>query len=125
MRTADVTRRNTGRLATMEWPTPGLRLNFGDGSATIGSPSVMAAAGSPEETRMDDRVEGTAREFGGRVQEAVGNMTGDAKTQAQGLYNQAAGQAQQAAASDQRPDQVTAARLRRWCARHSATSSAA
>jgi uncharacterized protein YjbJ (UPF0337 family) len=47
---------------------------------------------------MNDRVEGTAREFGGRVQETVGNVTGDAKTQAQGLYNQAAGQAQQAAA---------------------------
>ncbi len=46
---------------------------------------------------MDDRVEGTARDFGGRVQETVGNMTGDSKTQAQGVYNQAAGQAQQAA----------------------------
>jgi uncharacterized protein YjbJ (UPF0337 family) len=46
---------------------------------------------------MNDRVEGTVREFGGRAQEAVGNLTGDAKTQAQGLYNQAAGQAQQAA----------------------------
>jgi uncharacterized protein YjbJ (UPF0337 family) len=47
---------------------------------------------------MNDRVEGTAREFGGRVQETVGNLTGDSKTQAQGLYNQATGQAQQAAA---------------------------
>jgi uncharacterized protein YjbJ (UPF0337 family) len=46
---------------------------------------------------MNDRVEGTAREFGGRVQETVGNVTGDSKSQAQGLYNQAAGQAQQAA----------------------------
>jgi uncharacterized protein YjbJ (UPF0337 family) len=46
---------------------------------------------------MDDRLEGTAREFGGRVQETVGNMTGDSKTQAEGLYNQATGQAQQAA----------------------------
>jgi uncharacterized protein YjbJ (UPF0337 family) len=46
---------------------------------------------------MNDRVEGTAREFGGRVQEAAGDLTGDARTQAQGLYNQAAGQAQQAA----------------------------
>jgi uncharacterized protein YjbJ (UPF0337 family) len=46
---------------------------------------------------MNDRVEGTARDFGGRVQETVGNVTGDSKTQAQGLYNQAAGQAQQAA----------------------------
>ena len=47
---------------------------------------------------MNDRVEGTAREFGGRVQEAVGDVTGDTKNQAQGLYNQASGQAQQAAA---------------------------
>lgn len=46
---------------------------------------------------MSDRVEGTARDFGGRVQETVGNMTGDTRTQAQGLYNQATGQAQQAA----------------------------
>jgi len=47
---------------------------------------------------MNDHVEGAAREFSGRVQEAVGNMTGDGKTQAEGLYNQASGQAQQAAA---------------------------
>jgi uncharacterized protein YjbJ (UPF0337 family) len=46
---------------------------------------------------MNDRVEGAAREFGGRVQETVGNIAGDSKTQAQGLYNQASGQAQQAA----------------------------
>jgi uncharacterized protein YjbJ (UPF0337 family) len=46
---------------------------------------------------MNDGLEGTAREFGGRVQEAAGNLTGDTKTQAQGLYNQASGQAQQAA----------------------------
>jgi len=46
---------------------------------------------------MSDRVQGTARDFGGRVQETVGNLAGDTKTQAQGLYNQAAGQAQQTA----------------------------
>jgi len=34
--------------------------------------------------------------MGGRVQETAGKMMGDAKTQADGLYNQAAGQAQQA-----------------------------
>ncbi len=44
---------------------------------------------------MSDRMEGTAREFAGRVQETVGKVAGDAKTQAEGLYNQAAGQAQQ------------------------------
>jgi uncharacterized protein YjbJ (UPF0337 family) len=38
---------------------------------------------------------GTAREMGGRVQQKVGEYAGDAKTQAQGLYNQASGQAEQ------------------------------
>jgi len=47
---------------------------------------------------MNDRVEGTARELGGRLEETVGKVTGDQKTQAEGLYDQAAGQAQQAAA---------------------------
>lgn len=42
--------------------------------------------------------QGAAREMGGRVQQKVGEFAGDAKTQAQGLYNQAAGQAQQQAA---------------------------
>jgi len=41
-------------------------------------------------------MQGMARDLGGRAQETVGNLTGDAKTQAQGLYNQAAGQVQQA-----------------------------
>jgi uncharacterized protein YjbJ (UPF0337 family) len=45
---------------------------------------------------MSDRFEGTARNLGGRVQEGIGNLTGDAKTQAEGMYNQAAGQAQEA-----------------------------
>ena len=44
---------------------------------------------------MSDKFEGTAREFGGRVQQKVGEFAGDAKTQAEGMYNQAAGQAQQ------------------------------
>jgi uncharacterized protein YjbJ (UPF0337 family) len=39
--------------------------------------------------------QGTARDLGGRVQQKVGEFAGDAKTQAQGIYNQAAGQAQQ------------------------------
>jgi len=39
--------------------------------------------------------QGTAREMGGRVQQTVGEFAGDAKSQAEGLYNQAAGQAEQ------------------------------
>ena len=42
----------------------------------------------------EDRVEGAARNFGGRVQDAVGGMMGDTKTQAEGKINQAAGAAQ-------------------------------
>ena len=47
---------------------------------------------------MNDRIEGAAREMGGRVQQTIGDAVGDAKTQASGFYNQAAGQAQQQAA---------------------------
>jgi len=62
---------------------------------------------------MSDGMQGTAREMGGRVQQGVGDMLGDAKTQAQGLYNQAAGQAQEQAArlSDVIKDQPLAAAL--------------
>jgi len=38
--------------------------------------------------------QGAAREMGGRVQQKAGEFSGDAKAQAEGLYNQAAGQAQ-------------------------------
>jgi uncharacterized protein YjbJ (UPF0337 family) len=44
---------------------------------------------------MDENtVEGAARNFGGKVQEAVGDLTGDANTKVRGKINQAAGTAQ-------------------------------
>jgi uncharacterized protein YjbJ (UPF0337 family) len=43
----------------------------------------------------ENRVEGTVREYGGRVQEGVGTVTGDAKTRAEGAVNKTAGAAQQ------------------------------
>jgi len=57
--------------------------------------------------------EGAARDMGGRVQQKVGELAGDAKTQAEGLYNQAAGQAEQQVAklSDVIKDQPIAAAL--------------
>jgi len=57
--------------------------------------------------------QGTAREMGGRVQQKAGEFVGDAKTQAEGLYNQAAGQAQQQVArlSDVIKDQPIASAL--------------
>jgi uncharacterized protein YjbJ (UPF0337 family) len=55
--------------------------------------------------------QGAAREMAGRVQEKVGELAGDAKTQAQGLYDQAAGQAERQVArlSDVIKDQPIAA----------------
>jgi uncharacterized protein YjbJ (UPF0337 family) len=42
----------------------------------------------------ENRVEGTVRNVGGKVQEGVGRATGDTKSQAEGVMNQAAGAAQ-------------------------------
>ena len=42
----------------------------------------------------ENRVEGTARNVGGKVREGVGRLTGDAHARAEGLANQAAGTAQ-------------------------------
>jgi uncharacterized protein YjbJ (UPF0337 family) len=48
-----------------------------------------------EQMTMDEnRVEGTARNLGGKVQEGFGKVTGNARTQAEGIVNQAAGTAQ-------------------------------
>ena len=56
---------------------------------------------------------GTVRDVGGRVQQKVGEYAGDAKTQAEGLYNQASGQAEQQMArlSDVIRDQPIASAL--------------
>ena len=42
----------------------------------------------------EDRVVGTVRNLGGKVQEGFGRVTGDAKTQVEGVINQATGAAQ-------------------------------
>jgi uncharacterized protein YjbJ (UPF0337 family) len=57
--------------------------------------------------------QGTVREMGGRVQQKMGEYAGDAKTQAQGVYNQASGQAEQQIArlSDVIRDQPIASAL--------------
>ena len=44
----------------------------------------------------ENRVEGTLRNVGGKVQEGVGRVTGDAKTRTEGMANQAMGAAQDA-----------------------------
>jgi uncharacterized protein YjbJ (UPF0337 family) len=42
----------------------------------------------------EDQVIGTAKNLGGKAQEAFGNVTGDTKSQVEGVINQAAGAAQ-------------------------------
>ena len=42
----------------------------------------------------EDRVIGTAKNLGGKVQEGLGHVTGDTKSQVEGVINQAAGAAQ-------------------------------
>jgi uncharacterized protein YjbJ (UPF0337 family) len=44
----------------------------------------------------DDRIAGTLRNVGGKVQEGVGKATGDTKTEIKGMMNQAAGAVQDA-----------------------------
>jgi uncharacterized protein YjbJ (UPF0337 family) len=42
----------------------------------------------------ENRIEGVVRDIGGKVQDAVGALSGDTATQARGKVNQVAGQAQ-------------------------------
>jgi len=42
----------------------------------------------------ENRLEGSARNFGGKVQEGIGRATGDTKSKVEGAMNQAAGTAQ-------------------------------
>jgi uncharacterized protein YjbJ (UPF0337 family) len=42
----------------------------------------------------EDRAMGTARNLGGKVEEGFGRVTGDAKSQVEGVINQASGAAQ-------------------------------
>jgi uncharacterized protein YjbJ (UPF0337 family) len=62
----------------------------------------------------ENRVEGTARNVGGKAQEGVGRLTGDACTGAEGLANQAVGTAQDlyGQAADTAREQAT--NLDRW-----------
>jgi uncharacterized protein YjbJ (UPF0337 family) len=46
----------------------------------------------------EDRISGTARNVGGKIEEGVGRLTGDARTQIQGKLDQAAGAAQDSTA---------------------------
>jgi uncharacterized protein YjbJ (UPF0337 family) len=72
----------------------------------------------------ENRIAGTARNIGGKVEEGFGRVAGDTKTQADGLVNQAAGTAQDlyGQARDSAADAAGAARdsaaaLEKWLRR--------
>lgn len=44
----------------------------------------------------DDRIEGAAKNIGGKIKEGFGNLTGDAKLQTEGKLDQAEGKTQNA-----------------------------
>ena len=63
-----------------------------------------ALAAEPKEHKMDeDRIKGAAGNIGGKVKDAVGSLTGDTKTQAEGKLDQATGQMQNAYGSAKDP----------------------
>lgn len=61
----------------------------------------------------ENEFEGAARNIGGKIQDAVGGLTGNADIQARGKFNQAAGKAQQTfgQAADELRDNVSASPL--------------
>jgi uncharacterized protein YjbJ (UPF0337 family) len=62
----------------------------------------------------EDRISGTARNLGGKVEEGVGRVTGDVKTQIQGKLDQGAGAAQDLYGQTADAARDTAANLDKW-----------
>ncbi len=72
----------------------------------------------------ENRIAGTARNVGGKVEEGIGRVTGDTKMRTEGLVNQAAGaardlygQARDNAADAAGAAQDSAAALEKWLRR--------
>jgi uncharacterized protein YjbJ (UPF0337 family) len=62
----------------------------------------------------ENRIEGTARNLGGEVQEGVGRVTGDVKTKTEGVAKQAAGAAQDLYGQTADAARQTATTLDNW-----------
>jgi uncharacterized protein YjbJ (UPF0337 family) len=62
----------------------------------------------------ENRLEGTARDLGGKVQEGVGRATGNVGTQAEGMANQVAGAAQDVYGQAADATRTGAVKLDRW-----------
>ena len=62
----------------------------------------------------ENRIEGSARNLGGKVQEGIGRVTGDAKSTVEGVMNQAAGTAQNLYGQSADAARQTASTLDSW-----------
>jgi uncharacterized protein YjbJ (UPF0337 family) len=62
----------------------------------------------------ENRISGTTRNVGGKVEETFGRVTGDAKSQVEGKLNQAAGVAQDLYGQTADAARDTAASLDKW-----------
>jgi uncharacterized protein YjbJ (UPF0337 family) len=62
----------------------------------------------------EDRISGTARNVGGKIEEGAGRLTGDARTQLQGKLDQAAGAAQDLYGKTADAARETAAGFDQW-----------
>ena len=62
----------------------------------------------------ENRISGTARNLGGKIEEGLGRVTGDARTQAQGQLDQAAGAAQNLYGQAADAARETAVTFDRW-----------
>lgn len=65
----------------------------------------------------EDRISGTARNVGGKIEEGVGRLAGDSKTQIQGKLDQAAGAAQDLYGQTVDSARDTAATFGKWLRR--------
>jgi uncharacterized protein YjbJ (UPF0337 family) len=69
------------------------------------------------DTMDEDRISGTARNAGGKIEEGIGRLTGDARTQIQGKLDQAAGAAQDLYGQTADAARDTAASFDKWLRR--------
>jgi uncharacterized protein YjbJ (UPF0337 family) len=70
-----------------------------------------------DRTMDQDRISGTARNVGGKIEEGIGRLTGDARTQIQGKLDQAAGAAQDLYGQTADAARDTAASFDKWLRR--------
>jgi uncharacterized protein YjbJ (UPF0337 family) len=82
-----------------------------------GEEQVAPAMMGKIDTMDEDRISGTARNTGGKIEEGIGRLTGDARTQIQGKLDQAAGAAQDLYGQAADAARDTAASFDKWLRR--------